>query len=170
MMSELMEAPRRLDVPSDGPPRRLRISKEARLCVEQRGQDLLIQWLSPRQARQYRASKSFEVVGSDTGKLYRIHRGAAMNVEELTDAGRVARRWCFAPEGASAAGDVMLAQKIALEKFELDALSIANNDGSREVHDAGFLQNVVLAVRSLLMFASIVTLLWSLSFYLKIIF
>jgi hypothetical protein len=34
-------------------------------------------------------------------------------------------------DGAShfATGDVMLAQKIALETFELDALAIANHDG-----------------------------------------
>jgi hypothetical protein len=93
-----------------------------------------------------------------------------LNVEELTDAGCVARRWCFAPEGAFATADVMLAQKIALEKFELNALAIANNDGPREAQDANFPQYVVLAVGSVLMFASIVTLIWSLSFYLKIVF
>jgi hypothetical protein len=38
---------------------------------------------------------------------------------------------CFAPEGIVAVGDVMLAQKIALEKFELATLAIAKNDGTR---------------------------------------
>ena len=52
-----------------------------------------------------------------------------MNIVELAANGRVNRRWCFAPEGALATGDVMLAQKIALETFELNALAIANHDG-----------------------------------------
>jgi hypothetical protein len=68
------------------------------------------------------------VVGSDTGKRYRIRRGAAMNIEELAADGYVTRRWCFAPEGASAIGDVMLAQKIALETFELEALVPRHSD------------------------------------------
>jgi hypothetical protein len=94
----------------------------ARLRSEGRSQDLLRQWLSPDQAEQYDIYQRFDVVGSDTGTRYRIRRGAAMNIEELTGDGYVTRRWCFAPEGASAIGDVMLAQKVALETFELDAL------------------------------------------------
>jgi hypothetical protein len=35
-------------------------------------------------------------------------------------------RWCFAPEGRLAVGDVLLAQKIALETMEIKALEIAN--------------------------------------------
>jgi hypothetical protein len=101
----------------------------ARLRSEGRSQDLLRQWLSPDQAEQYDIYQRFDVVGSDTGTRYRIRRGAAMNIEELTGDGYVTRRWCFAPEGASAIGDVMLAQKVALETFELDALAIANHDG-----------------------------------------
>jgi hypothetical protein len=64
------------------------------------------------------------VVGCDTGTRYRILRGKIMNIVELASNGRVRRRWCFAPEGALATGDVMLAQKIALEKFELNALAM----------------------------------------------
>jgi hypothetical protein len=98
---------------------------------EERSQDLLRQWLSPDQAEQYDRCQLFEVVGSDTGTRYRICLGTTMNVEELAANGRVAQRWCFAPDGASATGDVMLAQKIALETFELDALAIANHDTQR---------------------------------------
>jgi hypothetical protein len=54
-----------------------------------------------------------------------------MNIEELAADGYVTQRWCFAPEGTFATGDVMLAQKIALETFELDALAIANQDRPR---------------------------------------
>jgi hypothetical protein len=34
--------------------------------------------------------------------------------------------WCFVPEGGLVAGDVMLAQKIALETNERAALAVAN--------------------------------------------
>ena len=33
---------------------------------------------------------------------------------------------CFAPEGGLVVGDVMLAQKLALELFESDTLKVAN--------------------------------------------
>jgi hypothetical protein len=71
----------------------------------------------------------FEVVGCDAGTRYRILRGKIMNIVELAASGRVTRRWCFAPEGALATWDVMLAQKIAPETFELNALAVANHDG-----------------------------------------
>src|ERR1700693_2818767 len=111
------------------------VSREERCRVhprsEVRSQDLLRQWLSPDQTEQYDKYQRFDVVGSDTGTRYRIHRGTTMNIEELTAEGYVTRRWCFAPDGAFATGDVMLAQKVALETFELDALAIANHDGPR---------------------------------------
>jgi hypothetical protein len=132
------------------------------LQSEERGQRLLHQWLSPEQADQYDKCQRFEVVGSDTGTRYRIRRGTTMNIEELTANGRVTRRWCFAPEGALATGDVMLAQKIALETFELNALAIANHDGrqggvfpSRSFLDIDELVWLVLA------FACFATLVWS---------
>ena len=96
---------------------------------EERGQDLLRQWLSPEQAEEYDKYQRFEVVGCDTGTRYRILRGKIMNIVELASDGRVTRRWCFAPEGALVTDDVMLAQKIALETFELNTLAIANHDG-----------------------------------------
>jgi hypothetical protein len=49
-----------------------------------------------------------------------------MNVEELDVDGRRVRLWCFMPEGGVPVEDIMLAQKIALELFESDALKIAN--------------------------------------------
>jgi hypothetical protein len=49
-----------------------------------------------------------------------------MNVHEIDEAGRVKLGLCFAPEGSLAMGDVMLAQKIALETFERRALAVAN--------------------------------------------
>ena len=82
-----------------------------------------------------------------------------MNIEELGAGRYVTRRWCFAPEGALAIGDVMLAQKIALETFELDALAVANHDGPR---GAGFPCRSFLQIDELswlvLAFACFVTL------------
>ncbi len=136
--------------------------RRAHLQSEGRSQDLLRQWLSPDQAEQYDKHQRFEVVGSDTGTRYRIRRGTTMNIEELADDGYVTRRWCFAPEGAFASGDVMLAQKIALETFELDALAIANHDGPRST---GFPRRSFLLIDELgwlvLAFACFVTLVWS---------
>jgi hypothetical protein len=35
-------------------------------------------------------------------------------------------QWCFSPHGNLVVGDILLAQKIALETMEHDALRIAN--------------------------------------------
>jgi hypothetical protein len=98
---------------------------------ETRGEELLREWLTPTQASQYSNRKFFEVVGCDTGKRYRIYRGRVMNIAELDTNGDVARQWCVIPEGALAVGDIMLAQKIALEGFEAKVLTIAR--GSQDV-------------------------------------
>jgi hypothetical protein len=49
-----------------------------------------------------------------------------MNIDELDTGGNVVNRWCFGPQGNLAIGDVMLAQKIALETIEIEALAKAN--------------------------------------------
>jgi len=131
----------------------------ARLQAERRGEILLGQWLSTDQAEQYKAHRYFDVVGCDTGRRYRIHQGAVMNIEELPRDGSRAQRLCFAPDGIVAVGDVMVAQKIALEKFELAALAIANKDGSRHAPGAPALEVVLLAGLGL-SFASLVVLVW----------
>jgi hypothetical protein len=132
------------------------------LRSEERSQYLLRQWLSPDQAEQYDIYRRFDVVGSNTGTRYRIRRGTTMNIEELAADGHVARRWCFAPEGAFATGDVMLAQKIALETFELEALAIANCDGPRgaEIPRLSVLHIDELGLM-VLAFACFITLAWS---------
>jgi hypothetical protein len=107
--------------------------------VEQKAVALLQPWLSPEQAEQYSSYRYFEVIGSDTGKRYRIRHGRMMNVDELDSVGNRVCEWCFLPEGKLAAGDVMLAQKIALEAFESQALAVANRsrtlprDGSHDI-------------------------------------
>jgi hypothetical protein len=59
-------------------------------------------------------------------KKYRIHYGTAMNVHEIDEAGRVKMGLCFVPKGSFVTGDVMLAQKIALETFERRVWAVAN--------------------------------------------
>jgi len=92
-----------------------------------RGLRLLRTWLSPPQFEQFNAKGHFDVIGCATGRRYRIHHGISMNVHELDDAGHPKIGWCFVPQGYLVAGDVMLAQKIALETSEIRALSVANN-------------------------------------------
>src|SRR5258708_39365374 len=91
-----------------------------------RATTLLREWLSPQQRAQFDAEGYFEVVGCDSGKRYRIHHGTSMNVHEMDDAGHSKSGWCFVPNRRLAAGDVMLAQKIALETYENSALAVAN--------------------------------------------
>ncbi len=93
---------------------------------EARGLRLLRGWLSAEQRVQLEAHGWFEVVGCDSGKRYRILRGRNTNVYELDELGHPRRGWCFAPLGYLAVGDVMLAQKIALETSEYAVLGIAN--------------------------------------------
>jgi len=61
---------------------------------------------------------------SDTGYIY---HGNGANVIELDDAAPPRTGWCFVPGDHLVAGNVMLAQKIALETDERGALASANN-------------------------------------------
>jgi hypothetical protein len=81
--------------------------------------------LSPEQRAQLEKKGYFEVVGSDTGKQYRIYPGAMSNVSEIDEKGRPRCDLCFGPMGELPIGDVMLAQKIALENCESSALAVA---------------------------------------------
>jgi hypothetical protein len=94
--------------------------------AEARGIRLLNENLSPPQRDQYRTCGYFDVVGGNTGKTYRIKNGSQMNVAELDKKGRRQRLLCFMPEGRLVIGDVMLAQKYALELFESHTLTVAN--------------------------------------------
>jgi len=86
---------------------------------------LLKEWLSPEQLAQFELRACFDVMGSKNGKRYRIQLGTQQNVYELDKKGRPFRGWCFAPKGFLPAGDVMLAQKIALETDEEGAMKVA---------------------------------------------
>ena len=86
---------------------------------------LLRENLSTDQCQQYDKHGYFDVTGGTSGKRYRIRHGRQMNVDELDNTGRPVRWLCFLPEGRLPTGDILLAQKIALELMEADALSVA---------------------------------------------
>ena len=94
--------------------------------AEERGAQLLAHILSPAQRGQYAKHCSFDVTGGDTGRRYRIRHGNMMNVQQLDQNGTVVQLLCFSPRGLLPVGDVMLAQKLALELFETSALRVAN--------------------------------------------
>ena len=79
---------------------------------------MLREWLSQAQREQFARKGYFEVVGGDSGKRYRIYTGASVNVCEIDERGRIQDGLCFMPIGGLPIGDVMLAQKIALETCE----------------------------------------------------
>jgi hypothetical protein len=94
---------------------------------ERRSQRLLRDWLSIDQLAQYDKYRYFEVVGCDSGRRYRVQYGTVSNISELDANGRPILGWCFVPRDNLASGDVMLAQKIALETNERGALKIARS-------------------------------------------
>jgi hypothetical protein len=106
--------------------RRSRWRSRARGRAEEKAIALLWSWLTPEQQWQWKRSGMFEVIGSDTGRRYLLTHETVMNVHQLDQAGRSVAQWCFAPEGGLAPGDVLLAQKIALETMERDVLALAN--------------------------------------------
>ena len=91
-----------------------------------RGLELLKSNLKPDQLHDFLTYRRFDVVGGATGRTYRICLGGTMNVKELHPDGWCVRRLCFFPEGQLVPGDVLLAQKVALEVFETEALAVAN--------------------------------------------
>ena len=93
--------------------------------AEIRGISLLKGWLSPKQLAQYESYRYFDVIGRQSGKRYRIRYGAGMNIYEIDSRGRTLAGLCFVPSETLVAGDVMLAQKIALETDEWSALAAA---------------------------------------------
>lgn len=100
---------------------------ESRGVAEQRAQELLESHLSATQLAQFSALGWFEVTGSDTGTCYVIRNFTSVNIDQLNSSGECVKRWCFGPQGYLATGDVLLAQKLALECFESQALERAHS-------------------------------------------
>ena len=92
----------------------------------ERASRLLLSNLSPIQHQQFTRYGNFEVIGGDTGTRYRIREGYFLNIERLDKDGRRTQLLCFGPRGNLPMGDVLLAQKLALELFETDAVGVAN--------------------------------------------
>ena len=90
-----------------------------------------------------RRQRYFEVIGCQTGKRYRIYHGYGANfIElELDDAALPRTGWCFVPSDHLIAGDVMLAQKIALETDKRGALASANKFFTLKFDFAAVLDN-----------------------------
>jgi hypothetical protein len=101
--------------------------------AEEKALALLKHWLSPAQLAQYQDHRHFEVTGCHSGKRYRIRQTRQMNVDELDEQGLRTVAWCFGPEGALPIGDIMLAQKIALENDEQAALAVANRGNPHQI-------------------------------------
>jgi hypothetical protein len=85
--------------------------------------ELLKSNLTSNQLDEFLTYRRFHVVGGVSGRIYRIRFTSAMNVEELDEEGQCVRRLCFFPEGQLVEGDVVLAQKVALQAFEAEALA-----------------------------------------------
>jgi hypothetical protein len=87
---------------------------------------LLKEWLSPEQLALFESRGYFEVKGSHSGRRYRIRCAPQLNIDQLDAKGAPVAVWCFVPAGRLPVGDIMLAQKIALETNERGALAVAN--------------------------------------------
>ena len=92
--------------------------------ARRRAAALLLENLTQAQLRQYLRHRTFDVIGGQSGKRYRLWHRTMQNIEELDPRGRRRCIWCFHPVGLDLC-DVLLAQKTALELFEYDALRIA---------------------------------------------
>jgi hypothetical protein len=98
---------------------------EPRETAEQRSMRLLRAHLNPLQRRQFDEDGWFDVVGGQSGRRYRIYQAYVTNVQEVGTDGACVQVLCFSPRGHLPLGDVLLAQKVALEVFEGDALAVA---------------------------------------------
>lgn len=101
--------------------------------AHERSIELLKEWLTPAQRKQFGQHNYFDVIGSETKTRYRIRGGnGPYNVAELKK-GHPVVCLCFVPlvdYRTLALGDTLLAQKIMLEHDEPEALRIANRTTS----------------------------------------
>lgn len=109
-----------------------RIVARIMLRPKRRGLLLLKQNLTAAQQEQYARHGYFDVSGGFSGTRYRIYHGASMNVHTLDENDNSVGCLCFYPEGDLVRGDVMLAQKLALEVCELDVVAVANKFPGRQ--------------------------------------
>jgi hypothetical protein len=72
------------------------------------------------------------VIAGSPGLLC-INRRQGLQYHVLRNCVSRHRDWCFGPEGELPIGDVMLAQKIALENNEQAALGVANRGNPHQI-------------------------------------
>lgn len=89
--------------------------------------ELLESWLSESQREEFKRNGAFTVIGSGSGKRYKIRQMLAYGILAIDEYDKPLREYCVVPEGDLALGDIMLAQKIALETDEWRTLKIANS-------------------------------------------
>jgi hypothetical protein len=94
--------------------------------ADKKAYTLLKEWLSPEQLALFKSKGYFDVKGSHSGRRYRIRCGQQFNIDQLDAKGARVAVWCFGPAGNLPVGDIMLAQKVAIETNERGALAVAN--------------------------------------------
>jgi hypothetical protein len=119
---------------------------------------LLAEHLSPEQRCEMDLKRGFTVMGGKTGVRYMISPGRISNVHVLNKQGQVIAKLCFGPAAGQDGyfreelpdGDIMLAQKIALEDAELEpqALRVANVRCSHTLRAYPELKAIADAIRS----------------------
>jgi hypothetical protein len=92
---------------------------------EERAMGLLKSWLADGEWESLERHGYFEVVGSAGGR-FRLYAKDCFGVRKLRPGKLLGDAYCVVPEGAPALGDILLAQKIALETDEERTLLIAN--------------------------------------------
>nr|WP_092262263.1 hypothetical protein [Bradyrhizobium sp. Rc3b] len=105
--------------------RALFIKHGAESTPEGRSLRLLREWLSQAQREQLARKGYFDVIGNESGSRYRVYPGTLGNVCELDERDHLQEGLCFMPVGSLPIGDVMLAQKIALETCEAQVRAVA---------------------------------------------
>ena len=105
--------------------RALFIRHGAEATPEGRSLRMLREWLSQAQREQFASKGYFDVVGGNTGNQYRIYTGTLANVCEIDKEGHLREGLCFTTIVDLPIGDVMLAQKIALETCEDEVRALA---------------------------------------------
>jgi len=114
-----------LYMPGHAVRRSIELAAEAAAEANDRSIELLKEWLSPTQRTQYETFGWFRAIGCDSGRTYRITDARfSFNVHFGNN-----MRLCFGPKHLAWAGDIMLAQKIALENNESYTLREVANIG-----------------------------------------
>jgi hypothetical protein len=117
--------------------------ERARAIAQEEGEQLLLDWLSPAQQRDYRERRQFDVTGSDGSGWRILCQGRTGNVQHLDRRGEWTRLYCAHPRGLP---DPLtwLAQAMALAHDAPGFLRTANVYGTRST-EIGAVEELPLA-------------------------